>query len=202
MSRLVDSVRELSRKEDVILNVVCFAMALVFLGLAVANFSWAGDFLTIDSLFMASVFLFLALVFLISPLLWLHTHGYFKRLVGADGGPEPKELVPVHFDGTTRLFLSILAWLLALTGIEVYLAYKQVPIPIMLTVLIGLSVIKAALIIAYFMHLRFERLSLVLTLMPALVMCLILLLIFFPDSFRSKNLRYDVTPPGTVAAPK
>jgi cytochrome c oxidase subunit 4 len=72
----------------------------------------------------------------------------------------------------------------------------------MLTVLIGLSVIKAALIIAYFMHLRFERLSLVLTLMPALVMCLILLLIFFPDSFRSRNLRYDVTPPGTVAAPK
>jgi cytochrome c oxidase subunit 4 len=72
----------------------------------------------------------------------------------------------------------------------------------MLTILIGLSLIKAALIIAYFMHLRFERLSLVLTLMPALVMCLILLLIFFPDSFRSKNLRYDVTPPGTVAVPK
>jgi len=194
MSRLVDSVRELSRKEDLILNAVCFVMALVFFGFAIANFGWAGDFLTIDSLFMASVFLLLALVFLISPLLWLHTHGYFKRLVGEGGGPEPVELVPVHFDGTTRLFLSILGWLLGLTGIEVYLAYKQVPITIMLTVLIGLSVIKAALIIAYFMHLRFERLSLVLTLIPALVMCLCLLLIFFPDSFRSKKLRYDVTP--------
>jgi cytochrome c oxidase subunit 4 len=64
----------------------------------------------------------------------------------------------------------------------------------MLTVLIGLSLIKAALIIAYFMHLRFERLSLVLTLIPALVTCLCLLLIFFPDSFRSKKYRYDVTP--------
>jgi cytochrome c oxidase subunit IV len=194
MSRLFESVKELSRKEDAILNGVCLVMALVFLGLAVANFRWAGDFLTIDSLFMASVFLLLAFVFLISPILWLHTHGYFKRLVGADGGADPVELVPVHFDGTTRLFLSILGWLLGLTGIEVYLAYKQVPITIMLTVLIGLSLIKAALIIAYFMHLRFERLSLVLTLIPALVMCLCLLLIFFPDSFRSKRLRYDVTP--------
>ena len=201
MSRLVESVRDLSKKEDLILNVVCFVMALVFLGLAGANLLWAGDFLTIDSLFMASVFVLLAIVFLISPLLWLHTHGYFKRLVGGEGA-EPIELVPVHFDGTTRLFLSILGWLLGLTGIEVYLAYKQVPIPIMLTVLIGLSLIKAALIIAYFMHLRFERLSLVLTLIPALVMCLCLLLIFFPDSFRSKALRYDVTAPQTIPEAK
>lgn len=202
MSRFAEAIKELSRKEDVILNVVCFAMALLFLGLAVANFRWAGDFLTIDSLFMASVFLLLAIVFLISPMLWLHTHGYLKRFVGLGGGPEPVELVPVHFDGTTRLFLSILAWLLGLTGIEVFLAYKQVPITIMLTILIGLSLIKAALIIAYFMHLRFERLTLVLTLIPALVMCLCLLMIFFPDSLRSKKLRYDVTPTPATAEEK
>ena len=36
----------------------------------------------------------------------------------------------------------------------------------MLTLLVGLSVIKAALIIAYFMHLKFERFSLFLTLFP------------------------------------
>jgi cytochrome c oxidase subunit IV len=40
---------------------------------------------------------------------------------------------------------------------EVFLAYMQTPMMIMLTVLLGLSVIKAALIIAYFMHLKFER---------------------------------------------
>jgi hypothetical protein len=40
------------------------------------------------------------------------------------------------------------------------------------------------------MHLRFERLSLVLTLVPMLVICICLLLVFFPDSFRSKNYRY------------
>jgi cytochrome c oxidase subunit 4 len=60
----------------------------------------------------------------------------------------------------------------------------------MLTILVGLSIIKAALIVAYFMHLRFERLSLVLTLVPMLVICICLLFVFFPDSFRSKNNRY------------
>jgi hypothetical protein len=39
----------------------------------------------------------------------------------------------------------------------------------MLVILMGLSIIKASLIISYFMHLRYERRSLVLTLMPALV---------------------------------
>ncbi len=201
MSRLVDSIKNLAQKEDAILNAICAVMALVFLGLAAGNVKWAGDFLTTDSLFMASVFLLLALVFMISPLLWLNTNGYFKKLVGSDIEGEPVELVPVHFDGTTRLFFSILMWLLVLTGIEVYLAYKQVPIVLMLTILIGLSLIKAALIIAYFMHLRFERLSLVLTLIPALSICICLLLIFFPDSRRSKNLRYGDTPAASAEIP-
>jgi cytochrome c oxidase subunit 4 len=71
------------------------------------------------------------------------------------------------------------------------------PIHIMLTILLGLSIIKAALIVAYFMHLKFERLSLVLTIVPMLVICICLLLVFFPDSFRSTEMRYKFkeTPP-------
>ncbi|MDT4898692.1 MAG: cytochrome c oxidase subunit [Acidobacteriota bacterium] len=94
-----------------------------------------------------------------------------------------------HFAGSNKLFFSVWFWLLLLTGIEVFLGYIHIPIHLMLTVLIGLSIIKAALIVAYFMHLRFERLSLVLTLVPMLVVCICLLMVFFPDSFRSKNLR-------------
>lgn len=99
-----------------------------------------------------------------------------------------------HFAGSNKLFISVWFWLLLLTGIEVFLGYIHIPIHIMLTILIGLSIIKAALIVAYFMHLRFERLSLVLTLVPMLVICICLLLVFFPDSFRSKNNRYQVQP--------
>ena len=96
-----------------------------------------------------------------------------------------------HFAGSNRLFISIWVWLVVLTLIEIILAYKTLPIHIMLTILLGLSIIKAALIVAYFMHLKFERLSLILTLVPALVICICLMFVFFPDSFRSLGLRYQ-----------
>jgi len=94
-----------------------------------------------------------------------------------------------HFAGTNRLFISVWVWLLALTGFEVFLGYIHLPVMYMLVILMGVSIIKAALIVAYFMHLRFERLNLVLTIVPALVICICLLMVFFPDSFRSKELR-------------
>lgn len=90
----------------------------------------------------------------------------------------------------SRLYISVWGWLLALTGVEVFLGYERLPLHLMLTLLMGISVIKAALIVAYFMHLRFERLSLFLTLVPALVLCICLILIFFfPDSLRLHELR-------------
>src|SRR4249919_3328514 len=95
-----------------------------------------------------------------------------------------------HFSGSNKLFVSIWVWLVVLTLVEIFLAYRPMPIHYMLTVLMGLSIIKAALIIAYFMHLKFERLSLILTLVPAVVICICLLFVFFPDSFRSSGLRY------------
>lgn len=98
------------------------------------------------------------------------------------------EAAEVH--AGTRLFLWVWGWLLLLTGIEVFLAYEHLAPVLMLTFLMGLSIIKAALIMAYFMHLRFERLSLVLTLVPILVLCIsLILLFFFPDSIRLHDLR-------------
>ena len=96
-----------------------------------------------------------------------------------------------HFAGTNRLFISVWIWLLLLTGFEVFLGYIHLPVIYMLVILMGASIVKAALIVAYFMHLRFERLNLILTIVPALVVCICLLLMFFPDSLRSRNLRYQ-----------
>src|SRR6266480_1354493 len=96
----------------------------------------------------------------------------------------------VHSHGSSiPTFTKIWVALLVLTAIEVFLAYEQVPTLIMLTALLGLSVVKAALIIAYFMHLKFERLSLFLTLFPMLVLCIILMLVFMPDSMRALYMR-------------
>ena len=108
--------------------------------------------------------------------------------------------VEEHFAGSIKLFTSIWVWLLALTLVEIGLAYKPMPLHYMLTILMGLSIIKAALIVAYFMHLKFERLSLILTIVPMLVVCICLLFVFFPDSFRSSGLRYKFKEPPPVPA--
>ncbi len=94
-----------------------------------------------------------------------------------------------HTAGSSKLFLWVWFWLLALTGVEVFLAYEHLGVKLMLTLLMGLSIIKASLIISYFMHLRYERRSLVLTLMPALVFVVSLLFVFFPDSIRLLQMR-------------
>jgi cytochrome c oxidase subunit IV len=84
------------------------------------------------------------------------------------------ELTHEHSVGTTKLFSIVWVWLLLL----------------MITILVGLSLIKAALIMSYFMHLRFERLGLFLLLVPAMVFCICMMLImFFPDSIRLMDLR-------------
>ena len=85
-----------------------------------------------------------------------------------------------HFAGSNKLFISVWIWLLVLTAIEVFFGYIHLPVIYMLVILMGASIIKAALIVAYFMHLRFERLNLVLTIVPALVICICLLLVFSP----------------------
>jgi cytochrome c oxidase subunit 4 len=92
-----------------------------------------------------------------------------------------------HVQGK-RIFLYVWGYLLALTVFEVLLAYQQLNLKTMLVILMGLSVVKASLIISYFMHLRYERRSLAMTLMPALVFVIAMMFAVFPDSLRLLQL--------------
>jgi len=95
-----------------------------------------------------------------------------------------------HAVGSTKLFLTVWIWLVAITGLEVFLGYEKLQPQLMLTLLVILSVIKAALIIAYFMHLKYEKLSLALILIPPTIFCICMILIFFfPDSWRLMQIR-------------
>lgn len=191
MSRALDTMRGLTKKTDLILMVICVLFALIFFGLAASNVTLAGNFISIDSLFLTLVGTLVGLIFLSIPVMTLRERGMLKNpFVIGDGIPAARvHEGAVHFEGSTRLFLAVLGGLLFLTLIEVYLGYIQLSLNLMLIILIGLSLVKAALIVAYFMHLRFERRSLVLTLVPVLIICICLLFIFFPDSFRSLKLR-------------
>jgi cytochrome c oxidase subunit 4 len=188
MSSPLEGFKGVKDKQEIVLNAICLLFAAVFLFLALSNLRWAGNFMTIDSLFMTLVFLMLSGIFLINPVYWGWKNGLFESAFGA-GTEADYPAEEVHFAGSTKLFFAILMGLLLLTIVEVILAYFKVPLHIMLTLLIGLSLIKAAMIMAYFMHLKYERLSLVFTLVPALVICICLMFILFPDSNRNRNLR-------------
>jgi cytochrome c oxidase subunit 4 len=81
-------------------------------------------------------------------------------------------------------FFYVWGALLVLTAIEVYLGYQNMEPKRMLSILMCLSLIKAALIIAYFMHMKYEASRMKLLTMCSLVFCLAMMMVFFPDAFR------------------
>jgi len=184
---------ETNTKEIKTLNLVLLALAGVALVVAVwdvaSNTFRAGT----DDLFLVLVCLMLALLFALPSLMWAKANGKltnpFADELDSEGGAA-MELAEEHGHGGTNKE-NIIVWggLLALTAIEVFLAYIQIPVTLMLIILMGASIIKAALIVAYFMHLKFERLSLILTIVPTIVVLLCLFAVLFPDSFRLHNLR-------------
>src|SRR6476659_9482648 len=79
------------RKELGLLNIICIIVALGFLVMAVVSVISSGDFLTIDNLFIITVSLVMALMFIVSPLLYLKSEGRLplpgmKKPVAAPAG--------------------------------------------------------------------------------------------------------------------
>src|SRR3954467_8569917 len=97
--------------------------------------------------------------------------------------------VATHDDSKGQYFW-VWGALLVLTAIEVVLSYKQVFSPVrMLEVLLLLSVIKSALIIGYFMHMKFETALMRWEITQAVVAAfLIMYFFFFPDAGRITTL--------------
>ena len=91
-----------------------------------------------------------------------------------------------HHGKTT--FFVVWGALLFMTGIEVMLAYQRLEPVRMLSFLMGLSIVKAALIIGYFMHMKFEISRMKWATMASVVVCLALMIVFIPDALRLLHL--------------
>jgi len=85
-------------------------------------------------------------------------------------------------------FFWVWGALLVMTGIEVYLGYQNMEPVRMLTMLMGLSLLKSGLIIGYFMHMKFEISRMKWLTMSSLVFCLAMMLVFLPDAYRLLHL--------------
>jgi cytochrome c oxidase subunit IV len=101
-----------------------------------------------------------------------------------------EEAIEHRVPGSTKLFVWVWVILLVLTGFETLLAYEQMALLIMLTILMGVSVIKTGFILSYFMHLRFEKFGLFLMIVPVIVFILcVILIVLYPDSIRLIHMR-------------
>ena len=90
---------------------------------------------------------------------------------------------------TNSTITKIWVTLLALTVVEVALAFPHMTPVIFLVVLLALSLGKSAMIVAWFMHLKFEPRSLTWVVIPFLLVCVGLLMVFLPDAERARELR-------------
>jgi caa(3)-type oxidase subunit IV len=73
--------------------------------------------------------------------------------------------------------------LLVLTIVEVAVAYAGLPKLLLVSLLVVLAVWKAALVALHFMHLKFERRTLMMIALSPFVLCVFLILMLMPDIF-------------------
>ena len=80
-------------------------------------------------------------------------------------------------------YMGVFWWLLALTLLELGVIYVPIHRMGILALLVVLAISKAALVALYFMHLKFERLTLGLIALSPFVLCVFLILMLLPDIF-------------------
>jgi cytochrome c oxidase subunit 4 len=80
-------------------------------------------------------------------------------------------------------YMGVFWWLLALTIIELAVIYLPLSKLAIGALLVALAVGKAALVALYFMHLKFERLTLGWIALSPFILCLFLILMLLPDIF-------------------
>lgn len=81
----------------------------------------------------------------------------------------------------TPNYMAIFWWLLALTIIEIAVIYTPLAKLLIVILLVGLALSKAALVAMYFMHLRFEPRTLGLIALTPLLLCALLVFALLPD---------------------
>ena len=78
-------------------------------------------------------------------------------------------------------YIFIFWWLLALTIFEIAVIYMPIARLAIVILLVGSALVKATLVAMYFMHLRFERITLAMIAVTPLIICLFLILMLLPD---------------------
>ena len=80
-------------------------------------------------------------------------------------------------------YIGVFWWLLVLTIIEIGVIYLPIAKIAIAVLLVALAISKAALVALYFMHLKFERVTLGWIALSPFILCVFLILMLLPDIF-------------------
>ena len=91
--------------------------------------------------------------------------------------------------GGYRIYVVTWFWLLIITMLEIGIVLVHVPKVLLALSLVTLALMKAALIVAYFMHLKYERLNFIYAVVAPLFLGVILFFALVPDALNVLHLR-------------
>jgi cytochrome c oxidase subunit 4 len=84
-------------------------------------------------------------------------------------------------------YMGVFYWLAALTAVEVAVVYLPLTKLALGAILVVLAFTKAALVALYFMHLKFERRTMLLVAATPVILCVFLMFMLIPDRVISSN---------------
>ncbi len=91
--------------------------------------------------------------------------------------------------GGLATYLVIYVFILALSGVQILIAYQHVDGPQIFLRMLLVAILQAGLAITFFMHMKSEKRNLALFLLPPTVFVLAMMNMIWSDSFRLLNMR-------------
>jgi cytochrome c oxidase subunit IV len=92
-------------------------------------------------------------------------------------------------ESVIKKYLPVYFAFLAISALEVLLAYRNIAMPALVELFLALAISGATLGVMYFMHLAGEHRSLFLSLIPAAIFVLLLMNAIWSDSLRLLHMR-------------
>jgi cytochrome c oxidase subunit 4 len=90
-------------------------------------------------------------------------------------------------------YIAVFVWLAALTAVEVGVVYLPLTKLAQAAILVVLAFTKAAMVALYFMHLKFERRTMLMVAVTPVILCIFLMFMLIPDRV--------IKPPRNAAVP-
>ena len=81
-----------------------------------------------------------------------------------------------------KLYFKTWLWLLVLTALALGIGYTRLPETIKALLLVGTTLLKILVIAAIFMHLRYERINLILITVTPLILAVVMFAFTFPET--------------------